>query len=143
MQKHTPTGLDYNRLDGEVRVIDSYQDQSRASAHSTWRMVTKLKEPSFQRVNSPLELPVMQRVTPAGAQARQKTGQRCLLVEVFTHCNRVEEDKEASCDHNARKSSQTRQGYENSAQCWVFVVGYVPFMPRTLYLVSFVGSIEP
>ena len=53
----------------------------------TWRIVTKLKEPSFHRVNSPLELPVMQRVTPAGAQARQKTGHRCLLVEVLTHCN--------------------------------------------------------
>ena len=50
--------------------------------------MTKLKEPSFQRVNSPLELPVMQRVTPAGAQARQNTGHRCLLVDVFTHCNR-------------------------------------------------------
>lgn len=49
--------------------------------------MTKLKEPSFQRVNSPLELPVMQRVTPAGAQARQNTGHRCLLVEVFTHCS--------------------------------------------------------
>lgn len=60
------------------------------SVDLTCKIVTKLKAPSFHKVNSPLEFPVMQRVTPAGAQAKQNTGQRCLLVDVLTHCKTIQ-----------------------------------------------------
>jgi hypothetical protein len=52
---------------------------ARKAADHTCMMRSKLKAPSFHSVNSPLLLPVIQRVVPSGAQDTTLTGLRCLF----------------------------------------------------------------
>ena len=60
------------------------QTMARTGESCACRMVSKLKVSPFQRVNSPLDAPVIS-LRPSGVQARVKTGHRILLVAVFTN----------------------------------------------------------
>ena len=71
-------------VDDDILTLPKTRDLAFAPAFGrglTCRMVSKLKVSPFQRVNSPLEAPVMSR-RPSGVQARLKIGHRILLVEV-------------------------------------------------------------
>ncbi|KAH9412846.1 hypothetical protein DERP_009828 [Dermatophagoides pteronyssinus] len=61
-----------------------YDCKSSPSSHSSIPFVSKLNVKPFQRVNSPLDDPVIKR-RPSGVHRTQNIGQRILFVDVRTN----------------------------------------------------------